>query len=94
MGTDLSWVKALGGGLTGNTGPISVLTFVFWHSSPLRALPYMKTEYIVKNYHVKKTRKLGSHTEPNSYHKKKRQNKSIDPGCWEGAVDAPPSQYP
>ncbi len=54
----------------------------------------MKTEYIVKNYHVKKTRKLGSHTEPNSYHKKKRQNKSIDPGCWEGAVDAPPSQYP
>jgi len=26
MGTDLSWVKALGGGLTGNAGPISVLT--------------------------------------------------------------------
>jgi hypothetical protein len=45
MGMDLSGVKTLGGGLTGNTGPLQ-------HSSPPRALPYMKTEYIGKNYHV------------------------------------------
>jgi hypothetical protein len=92
MGTDLSWVKALGGGLTGNTGPISVLTF----GTALLLGLYLtrKLNTLGKTIMPKKQVKLGFDTKSNSTHKKKRQNKYIHPGCWEGAVDAPPSQYP